>query len=801
VRRMLRWGALGLLILAGPACATGRLTSRAETAAQKGDWDTAVAYYREALNQAPSRLDLRVALQHALEEASSLHLKRARDLEAQDQLPGAAAEYHLAADLDPSNSFALSKALEIEKTLRAQAEANRPPSRMDELSRQAAQTSTVPHLDLRQHVNATFPRAAVRDILKSLADSVGLTITYDANLQTQLGNPYEISFTDKPIEEAIAQVLSNNQLAFKITGPREIFVFADTPTNHQNYDDTYYRTFYISHAEPNDIIQVLQQVTTQNGPTVRPVIQPVKSANAIAVRATAPVMDVIDKIIKTMDKPHAEVMIEVEVLEVDRTRMRQLGIDLSNYALGFTLSPELAPANTANPGFPPASAPPPFSLNSISHGLTTNDVYMNVPTAQIQLLESDQKTRLLAKPQLLGREGQVMTLNLGDQIPVIQTNLLSTSAGGVPTVPQQQINYRSIGVNLSVTPRVSYQDEIFLDSLTIDKSGLGGTISVGGADYSTFVDRTATVNLELRDGESTLLAGLIRDEDTKNWQSLPGILHLPILRSIFGNSQSNVTQTDIVMIVTPHIVRSHELTVDDLKPLPLGSAKNFGMGGVPTLISSAEAAASQTPASVPLVGPVPGGAPPVTGSTAGQPPVTAPPPPATPPAGAATTGNARVVGVVPVQAVPNPAEAPKPPAGAGQLLVSTPGSELALSGGPYAVPVQIANVSQVGAVAITLTYNPAVLRATVVNQGTFMQQGGTTTTFVPKIDAAAGRVDIAISRTGASGANATAASLLAAVMFQPVAAGTSQITLTGAVTSVGGQPIAVQTASASVVVK
>jgi general secretion pathway protein D len=435
--------------------------------------------------------------------------------------------------------------------------------------------------------------------------------------------------------------------------------------------------------------------------------------------------------------------------------------------------------------------------------VSTNDFYLTLPSAQLKLLESDQKTRLLAKPQLRGREGLPMTLNLGDQIPIIQTNLLSSSAGGVPTVPQQQIQYRNIGVNLSMTPRVTYRDEILLDSLTIDKSGLGPDINVGGANYATFVSRNAVVNLQLRDGESSLLAGLIREEEKKSWSSLPGILRIPWLRNLFGSSTTNLDQSDIVMIVTPHIIRSHEITLADLTPLALGSNSNFGVGGIPQLISAGE----PPPATVPLTGPLPPGA--NTSAlpvTAGPPPaISVPPaaaPPSTPPPPTTSGAGTRVVGVVPVQAAdPGAPPAPRAPAGPPQIIMSTPGTEFALSGGPYPVPVMAANLSQVGTVALTITYNPAVLRAMTVNQGTFMNQGGVATTFVPKIDAAAGRVEIVISRTaGQSGASGVTG-LLAAIQFQAVAAGTSQISVTGVITGVGGQPIVVQMVPANVVVK
>jgi general secretion pathway protein D len=794
-----RWGTLALLAVAFSACATGKAISRAESAAKKGDWDSAVAYYREALGRDPKRLDVRLSLERAMREASSIHLKRARDLEAQDQLPGAAAEYRLAASLDPANAFALSKALEIERVLREKAEANRPLSRMEEMRQQAAQASVVPRLDPRTRVNMSFPRSSVQSILQAISELAGIQITYDANLLPQLQNPYTVSFTDTPLEEALTTVMGANTLAYKITGPKAIFVYQDSQTNRQRYEDQFFKMFYISHGDPQEMVAILN-LMLQQGPVIRPVIQPVKTANALSVRATAPVMDLIEKMIASIDKPRAEVIIEVEILEVDRTRAKQLGIDLSRYALGFTFSPEVPPSNTPQQGFPPVE-PPPFNLNTITGGVSTNDFYVSVPTMQIKLLESDQKTRLLAHPQLRGREGFPMQLNLGDSIPIIQTQLLPSAAGGVPTLPQQQIQYRDIGVNLNLTPRVTYQDEIILEQMSIDKSGIGATVNVGGADYQSFVTRRATVNLRLRDGESSLLAGLIREEDRKSWTSLPGILHLPILRSIFGSASSNFDQSDIVMIVTPHIIRSHDLTVSDLRALPLGSNQNFGVGGVPQLISAGTPPAAETL-------PLPGGQPPAAVTGGGQPPVTGvpppQPPPTTPPPATGTTGGtgtgSRAVGVVPVTPV-SPTPETRPQSGQAQIAVSTPGTEFALTGGPYPVPIQIANAAQVGTIALTISYNPAVLRATTVTQGTFMQQGGATTTFTPKIDATAGRVEIAISRAGESGATATTPGLIGAIMFQPVAAGNSQITVTAVLTTPTGQSIPVATGPANVVVK
>jgi len=795
VRTTLRLTAIGLAVALVAACATGRAVRRGQDAARSGDWDAAVAYYRQALGRDPGRIDVKIALERAMREAATLHLARARSLEAQEQLAGAVAEYRLAAELEPSNTLALTKALELERRIRDQIEASRPKPRIEELQQQAAQAATIRQLDPRTRVPAlNFPNAAIRDILRAIGDLTGINITYDQGLEGQLGRSYTLNVTDVPLEQVLNQVLQANTLTFKVQDEKTIFVYADNTTNRQKYEDQYQQTFYLSHGDVQEITQIINQLLT-TGPAVRPIITQNKSANAIVVRATAPVMGVIKNIIDANDKPRAEVLIDVEILEVSRIFVKEIGLDLSQYALGFTFSPELAPPNTASTPQAFPGQPPPFNLNTLSRGVSPADYYATVPSALVRLLEQDTRTKLLAKPQLRGREGATLTLNLGDEIPIVQTSFLPVAAGGVPTQPQLQYQYRPIGVNLQITPRVTYQDEIILDPITVDKSGLGPTIDVAGQALQTFVSRKAQVSMRLRDGESNLLAGLIREEDRETIKGLPGIARLPILRHLFGNTDASREETDVVIIVTPHIIRSREITAEDLKPLYIGTGQNFGAGSVPTLISPG---AAPPPPTVPTGQPGQAGAVPPA-QTTGQPPAGATPPAGAGAAGAAGgAGTTRAPGVVPIQPVPS-GGAPAPTAPA-QIILTAPGNELQLGGAPYTVPVRITDVSQLGSVTLTITFDPAVLRATTVSPGTFMQQGGASPAFAPKIDAAAGRIDIAISRDsklpGAAGTG-----LLAAIAFQTVGAGTSRISITGVAMTPAGQPIPVQTVPATVTVK
>ncbi|MGE5837951.1 MAG: cohesin domain-containing protein [Acidobacteriota bacterium] len=766
---------VGLILALATGCAS--TLHKAESAAFKGDWDTAVAYFREALKEDPNRIDVKVALERALRNASNEHLKRAKDLEKEEQLSGAMAEYKLAASLDPGNTLASTKAEELGRRIRDQLDAARPKPRIEELRQQAQ--AGLPRLDPRTPIPYLRSTGSIRDLLGQISNITGIGVTYEQQTQGIVDRPFPFEIRNLSVEEALGQIMTSNRLTYKIIGQNTIFVYADTPQNRQTYEDQYVQSFMLSHADAGETSALLNQMLSQGSVGTRPQIQVAKNANMLVIKASLPVLQVIDNILKTLDKPRAEVMIEAEILEVDRKFLKQVGLDLNQWALGFAYSPEVAPQTT--PGVLPPITPPPINLNTIKQGIGANDFYVTVPTALVQFLEQDSRTKVLARPQVRGRDGTSVQLRLGDLVPIPRTTFQSAAGGGIANIPTTQVDYQSVGVNLLFTPRVTYQDEIILENLTLEKSGLGANLEVGGQTFPTIVTRNAMTTLRLRDGESNLLAGLLAESDTHAATGFPGITSLPLLRSIFGNTQRNLEQTDVVMVITPRIIRTHELTVNDFKPMFVGVGQNFGTGSVPPLISPD---APPPPALAPpgvQQAPPPGQPVPVAG---GQTPPGGQPPP-------------RAPGVVPIQPVTPGVETPP---SQGRVVVAAPSAAFQV-GAPYTVPITIENVSQaIGIVSLTVTYDPAVLRAVNVSQGAHMQQGGVTTSFVPKIDAAAGRVEIAIARPferpGASGSG-----VIAGISFEAVKAGTSAIGITGVLTTTTGQKVDVQMVAASVTVK
>jgi general secretion pathway protein D len=488
---------------------------------------------------------------------------------------------------------------------------------------------------------------------------------------------------------------------------------------------------------------------------------------------------------------------------------------LSQYSITGVFSPEVAPGSGATGGTTggtttgstgaTGTVAPPFNLNTITRGISAADFYMAVPSAIVRFLESDSQTKLVAKPQLRGQEGQKITLNLGDQIPIAQTTFGSFGgAGSIASTPVSSYTYKDVGINVEVTPRVTFDGDVVLE-LVVENSALGQDVNIAGQNYPSFASRKVETKIRLRDGESTLLAGLLREDERRTYKGFPGLMHLPVFRQLFSSNDLSSGQTDIVILMTPHIVRGHELTQQDVDPVYIGTQQNLGLTGPPPLI-----AAPPEPASSPEVAPPQGG---VVGQPApGQPAGTLPAPGIMPmPAPAAPAAP------TPAERQPQASEAPPlvqpelaptaaPPetttegAGAVRLLVTAPGSEFRLGGGPYTVPISVASAPRVNALTVTVTFNPAVLKVRSVEPGSFMRQGGVNAQFTQQVDAVNGRVDVTVTRSG-DVIGATGSGLVAAVLFDPVAAGATIISAAGAATGPGGAALTVQATPAGVMVK
>ncbi|HTI42396.1 MAG TPA: secretin N-terminal domain-containing protein [Vicinamibacterales bacterium] len=783
------------LALAAAGCGASRSYNRAENSARQGDWDAAVEYYRRAVQQSPERSDYKIALERAMINASHQHLNQAQLAEARGELEEALREYRRASDFDPPNRQLAAKVMEIERRIREQYE-SRPANNIAQLREQARQAGPPPLIKLNEVLpEIRFNNTSIRDILNTIANITGINITYDRDYQDRA---YTVLLTGVTLDQALNQILSANQLFYKVLNQNTIMVIPDTAQKRANYEEQVIRTFYVSHADATELAQIINQIIRVPAMAVQPMIAPNKTNNTITIRATTAVAAIIEKMIESNDKPRAEIVIDVQILEVSRERAKQFGLDLSNYQINAIFSPESDPRGTTGGTTPTATlnTTPSFNLNTVTRGVSTADFYLAVPSAVIRFLETDSDTKLVAKPQLRGAEGQKITLNLGDDIPIPSTVFTPLATGGANTNPLTSFNYRTVGIVVEMTPRVTIEGDVILD-LSVENSTKGVDVNVAGSNLPSFGTRKVVTRLRLRDGEANLLAGLLREDERRTLRGVPGVLRLPIVNKLFASNDTDIRTTDIVMLLTPRIVRTQEITASDLSPIFIGTQQNLGLNGPPPLI----AAPAEPAPGAPAAPAAPGAVTPAQPAPAPAPAPVQPGAPNAPPGGAANAapgvsivppGSSPIPGTTAVTAAPTPsASAPAvAPAGA-QLIVTPPGTDFRVGAGPYTVAISATNASRLSGMSLTMTFNPAALRVRAVQEGSFMRAGGAQATFTQMVDASIGRIDIAIVRTGdATGVAGTG--LLAAVVFDAVGGGSANLAITGTATAPGGSAASLQ---------
>ncbi len=306
-------------------------------------------FYRRALQEDPGRVEYRIALERAMLDAARHHADLAAELEALGDLAGALREYRRAHDLDPSNGPAVVRIANLQQTLREQIEGARSPAPIQAMREQARRDMRSPVLDPAsdEPLVIEFADTSLRDILSFLGEASGINVTYDDEFDDA---SYSVELTGVTFQQALVRILSANGAFYKVVDPTTIVVVPDTPQKRADYAEQVIRTFYVSHGNVEELVELLRAIVSSPEMPVQPQLVANAAANTITVRGTAPVVGIIEQVIASNDKPRAEIIIDIEILEVNRERAKQYGLDLSRYSLATTFSPEGAPGTGAGAG-------------------------------------------------------------------------------------------------------------------------------------------------------------------------------------------------------------------------------------------------------------------------------------------------------------------------------------------------------------------------------------------------------------------------------------------------------------------
>jgi general secretion pathway protein D len=540
-----------VVAISAAGCASSGAVRRAAEAERRQDYDVAVAEYTNALRTRPNDANVRYALERAKQRASSDHVQTARRLAATGKLDQALVEYELALELNPTSSEIDTALRDIRAQLRTKIAVAREGKTELQTLIERSREAPPPGLDLPSDVqlpaSLLFRDASSRDVYLAIARFANLSITFDPDFRPA---PLTIDLRNATLQNAFDSVTGATQTFYRVTGARSVLIVPDTAAKRREYEEEVVRTFYLSNADLKETMDLLRMVLDARR------VSPVTATNAVTVKDTPERIAAASRVIAAIDKARPEVIIDVELLEVDRTKLQEYGLQLaSSGSEGINGSASIATDANSN-----------INLRTLRN-LTQSDVLLaNLPSLYYRLLKSDTNTRTLANPQLRTSEGMAAQARFGERVPVPVTTFAPIATGGTAQQPITSYNYENIGVNIDITPRTHHDDEVTL-TLKVAVQSISGT---GFGGLPTFGNREISTVIRLRDGETNMLAGLIRDDERRVLEGVPGLSDLPVIGHLFAHSRTETNQTDIILTLTPHIVRVLDLDESDLSAFKVG---------------------------------------------------------------------------------------------------------------------------------------------------------------------------------------------------------------------------------------
>ena len=541
---------LSTFLLSG--CAVATAARNGQRAEQIRDYDRAVIEYTKALSDNPDNRDARQALDRVKLRAAQEHYTRGRRLEAAGNLDEALMEFQLASELNPGWGDVEDALRSIRTQLRNRIAISREGKTRLEALIDRSRNLPPDEFDFPSEMilpeTIAFRDASARDVFTAIARLSQVSIIFDPDFRNQ---NISIDLRNLTLKNALHSISTATKNFYRITGPATLTIIPDTPTKRNEYEEEVIRTFYLSNADLTETIDLLRIVVDARR------IAPLEATNALTIKDSPERVMAAAKIIDAIDKARPEIIIDVELLEVDRTRFQEYGINLGS----TTASSEgIDGGGSINQEG--------LTLRSLRN-LTQSDIFLtNLPGLFYRLLKTDSNTRTLANPQLRTSEGIAAQARFGERVPVPVTTFSPIATGGVAQQPITSFNYENIGVNIDITPRTHHDDEVSLD-LKIEVSSISGS---GFGGLPTFGNRAINTTIRLRDGETNMLAGLIRDDERTTVKGVPGLSDIPLIGKLFARSRRETQETDILLTLTPRIIRVLELTENDLRPFRLGRA-------------------------------------------------------------------------------------------------------------------------------------------------------------------------------------------------------------------------------------
>jgi general secretion pathway protein D len=721
---MKRLAMIAVFLLA--ACATGqRLNREGQELVDAGKFEDGIAKLDAAATLEPDNQRYRVDLLRARERSSDRILRAADQMRFAGKPDEARKLYERALVVNPSEPRARAgiAAIETEQRLAvivAQAQAalksgdvdgaaerlrvvlmENPGQRdaqtlqrqIEEQRVKAGFVGPVLRSRLTKPVSVQFREANLRQVFDGLSRSTGINFIFDREVRADLKTT--IFARDVSVEDAVDLILLPNQLEKKVLSENTVLVYPNTPAKQREYQDLVMKTFYLENADVKTTLNLVRIMLKTKDVFID------EKLNLLVMRDTPEVIRIAEKLIAAHDRAEPEVVLEIEVLEVARSRLTELGIKWPDQVT-------LGVIDTSGGA---------LTLEDLRRDLGRSSTTTVSPSPSVTLTARKEVglTNLLSNPRVRVRNREKARVLVGDRLPVISA-VITPSA--VTPITTESVTYLDVGLKLDIEPQVHLDGQVAIRiALEVSTASNRRTTANGTTVYDIGTRNASTV-LRLADGETQMLMGLIRDDDRSSAAKVPGIGDLPVLGRLFSNNIDDRQKTEIILSITPRVVRNVRRADAQVAEFWSGTEAAFRTQPITLRTLPTEGV------SVSLS----------NGST-----------PATP--GAAAQPPSQVAAVAPSAAAP--AKAPS-------VEFSWIGPGAARVGEPVTLSLNAKSSEPMASASLQISYDPLKLAVVEVKEGSLLGQGEARTVFNHKVDPARGRILVSINRGGASGATGDA---------------------------------------------
>jgi general secretion pathway protein D len=813
------------------------LFKRGEAAEARQDYDTAFEDYQKAHEKNPKDLRFLTAFYRIRIAASAAHVTQGRKLFQSGDIQGALAEFLHAAEIDPGNEAAqqaIARVREKQGEVAPTSEAAIP-----ELAGEQAELESIgspAHLKPVSNDPLTLHMTEdTKVIYQAIGKASGVNILFDPDFNSKR---ISVELTGVSLLDALRIVGTMSNTFWRPVTSNTIFVATNSRAKRTELDEQAVQTFYLANAwQQNDLNDVNTAIRNLMPNTK---VYAVQSQNAIVMRGTPDELLLAQQLVADLDKPRAEVVVDMAVMEVSKNWERTLGISWPS-SVGVALQPpcsgDSCSSSTGTTGTTTGSTSTTnnTTLYSLSH-LKASDFAVTIGGATLNLLLTDADTQLLQDPRIRATDGQKASMKIGSKIPIATGSYQTGAATAlVSSLVNTQFQYEDVGVDIEMTPSVHYDNDVTL-KIKITVSAQSGSVTISGVTEPILSQRVVDQVIRLHEGEASILGGIQNNSDSQSWTGVPGLSSIPILKYLFGSKDHTIQKDEIVFVVVPHIVRSPDIQQRNLRMIDTGTGTSIDLRHLD--IDNAAPAAAPTVRPTALEQPA-GRRPGFTATVPSQsadaaapialaqmrsnlqqgfaPPPSAPPSQTPDQPAAAQTAQAiaqqpvqiaRPPGALPVNspqgaqpAISAPGPLPVPPRPSVPIsFVFNPPPGVVNNGASFQVPVVLSGGVDVSLVPLQIHFDPAALSLVSVVAGNLLNRDGQPATIIHNEDGKGGLTVVASRPPQSKGISGSGT--ICVLTFQAKAPGTTGLMFNSATfTNSLQQQVQGQGAQTTIVVK